>query len=299
MAAAVPVETRFRLVLNGRGEKKGEMNTLQIEKARRLRALHDAPGVFVMPNPWDATSARLLESRGFKALATSSAAAAALLGKPDNSITRDEALAHARLIANAVEIPVSADLENGFGTEPATVAETIRLAAAAGLSGGSIEDFTGDMKAPLFPVEFAAERVCAAVEAARGLGFPFVVTARAENLLHEGGGGVDESIRRLRAYEAAGADVLFAPGLKNLDDIRRVCAALKKPVNLMASIPGAGFTLRELEAAGVKRVSLAASLYRAALSGVDAAAREILEHGTFGYTSRILKGDEVKALLRG
>ncbi|MBI2510569.1 MAG: isocitrate lyase/phosphoenolpyruvate mutase family protein [Opitutae bacterium] len=274
------------------------MSTRQNDKARRFRELHEAPGAFVIPNPWDAVSARLLEARGFRALATSSAAAAALLGKADNTITRDEALAHARLIANAVDIPVAADLENGFGAEPEVVAETIRLAAAAGLVGGSIEDFTGDAAAPLFDVAFAAERVRAAVAAARSLGFPFVVTARAENLLHDGGGGVEETIRRLRAYEAAGADVLFAPGLRSLDDIRRVCAAVTKPVNLMASIPGAGFTLRDLEAAGVKRVSLAASLYRAALSGVDAAAREILEHGTFGYTGTILKGDEVKAWLR-
>ncbi len=268
------------------------------EKTVRFRELHAAPRIFVVPNPWDAVSARLLEARGFRALATSSAAAAALLGKADNSLTRDEALAHARLIANAVEIPVSADLENGFGAAPETVAETVRLAGAAGLAGGSIEDFTGDPKAPLFDVDFAAKRVAAAVAAARSLGFPFVVTARAENLLHPGHDGIDEAIRRLQAYEAAGADVLFAPGLRKLEDIRRVCAAVKKPLNLMASIPSAGFTLRDLEAAGVKRVSLAASLYRAALSGVDAAAREILEQGTFGYTSRILKGDEVKLWLR-
>lgn len=274
------------------------MSTSQADKARRFRELHAAPGLFVIPNPWDAVSARLLEARGFPALATSSAAAAALLGRRDNAITRDEALAHARLIANAVDIPVSADLENGFGSAPEQVAETIRLAAAAGLAGGSIEDFTGDLKAPLFEIEFAAKRVAAAVAAARELGFPFVVTARAENLLHAGGGGVDETIRRLQAYEAAGADVLFAPGLRDLGDIRRVCAAVRRPLNLMASIPGAGFTLRELEAAGVKRVSLAASLYRAALSGVDAAAREILDQGTFTFTGRIVTGDEVKSLLR-
>lgn len=274
------------------------MNPHQAEKARALRALHDAPGIFVIPNPWDATSARLLEARGFRALATSSAAAAALLGKADNTLTRDEALAHARLIAQAVDIPVSADLENGFGAEPATVAETIHLAAEAGLAGGSIEDSTGDAAAPLFDLDLAVERVRAAVAAAKALGFPFVVTARSENLLHDGCGGVDEAIRRLKAYEGAGADVLFAPGLRDLSDVRRVCAALTKPVNVMASIPGAGFALRDLEAAGVKRVSLAASLYRAALTGVDAAAREILEQGTFGYTSRILKGDEVKKWLR-
>jgi len=298
MRGAVSVRRHFALVSGRADAKNGAMNTRLADKVRAFRDLH-AAGIFVVPNPWDATSARLLEARGFRALATSSAAAAALLGRADNALTRDEALAHARLIANAVEIPVSADLENGFGAAPETVAETIRLAAAAGLAGGSIEDFTGDLQAPLFEVGFAAERVAAAVAAARSLDFPFVVTARAENLLHAGGGGVDETIRRLQAYEVAGADVLFAPGLRQLDDIRRVCAAVRKPVNLMASIPGAGFTLRELEAAGVRRVSLAASLYRAALSGLDAAAREVLEQGTFGYTGRILRNDDVKPLLRG
>lgn len=298
MRGAVPVRRELRLVKGGDRSDEQRMSVTPTEKAIRFRNLHAAPGIFVIPNPWDAVSARLLESRGFRALATSSAAAAALLGKADNTITRDEALAHARLIAQAVEIPVSADLENGFGAAPETVAETIRLAGASGLAGGSIEDFTGDLSAPLFDVDVATQRVAAAVEAARGLGFPFVVTARTENLLHEGHDRIDETIRRLQAYEAAGADVLFAPGLRKLEDIRRVCAAVKKPVNLMASIAGAGFVLRDLEGAGVKRVSLAASLYRAALSGVDAAAREILEQGTFGYTSGILKGDDVKAWLR-
>lgn len=275
------------------------MSTSQAAKAECLRELHAAPGIFVIPNPWDAVSARLLAARGFKALATSSAAAAALLGKADNRLTREEALAHARVIAQAVDIPVSADLENGFGAKPTTVADTIRLAAEVGLAGGSIEDFTGDAAAPLFEISFAAERVAAAVAAARALDFPFVVTARAENLLHEGHNTVDETIRRLQAYEAAGADVLFAPGLRKIEDIRRVCAAVGKPVNVMASIAGMGLGLRELEAAGVKRVSLAASLYRAALSGVDAAAREILEAGTFGYCDRILTSSDVKPWLRG
>lgn len=292
------VAAGFALVSCHSGRCHGGMSTNQAAKAQRLRELHAAPGIFVIPNPWDAVSARLLEARGFTALATSSAAAAALLGKADNRITRDEALAHARLIAEAVEIPVSADLENGFGAAPATVAETIRLVAEAGLAGGSIEDFTGDPVAPLFEIEFAAERVAAAVAAARSLGFPFAITARAENLLHDGHDSIDEAIRRLQAYEAAGADVLFAPGLRKIDDIRRVCAAVGKPVNVMAGIAGMGLGLRELEAAGVKRVSLAASLYRAALSGVDAAAREILESGTFGYCDRILKGSDVKPWLR-
>lgn len=274
------------------------MTPLLAAKAQRLRDLHAAPGLFVIANPWDAVSARLLEARGFPALATSSAAAAALLGRPDNRVTRDEALAHAAVIARAVDVPVSGDLEYGFGAEPTTVAETVRLAAEAGLAGGSIEDFTGDPRAPLFEIGFAADRVRAAVTAARGLGGPFVVTARAENLLHPGHDSIDEAIRRLQAYEAAGADVLFAPGLRRIEDIRRVCAAVRRPVNIMASIAGLGLSLRELEAAGVKRVSLAASLYRAALTATDEAAREIMEQGTFGFTGRILSGDAVKHHLR-
>ncbi|MBI2813123.1 MAG: isocitrate lyase/phosphoenolpyruvate mutase family protein [Opitutae bacterium] len=273
------------------------MNITQAEKAKRFRALHAAPGIFVIPNPWDAVSARLLVARGFTALATSSAAAAALLGKADNTITRDEALAHARLIAGVVDVPVSADLENGFGAATATVAETIRLAAGAGLAGGSIEDSSGDPVHPLYDLNLAVERVAAAGEAARSTGLGFVLTARTENLLHDVG-GLDETVRRLQAYERAGADVLFAPGLRKLEDIRAVCAAVKKPVNFMGGMKGMNFTVAELAAAGVKRISLAASLYRAALTGVDAAAREIRDQGTFTYASRILTSDEVRPLLR-
>lgn len=273
------------------------MSITQEEKARRFRALHESPGTFVIPNPWDAVSARLLEACGFRALATSSAAAAALLGKADNTITRDEALAHARLIAGAVDVPVSADLENGFGAEPTTVAETIRLAAERGLVGGSIEDSTGDPAQPLYDLSHAIERVKAAVEAARETGFSFVLTARTENLVHEVG-GVDETIRRLQAYERAGADVLFAPGLRKLEDVRQVCAAVGKPVNFMGGMSGAGFSVPELAACGVKRISLAASLYRAALTAVEAAAQEICEQGTFTYASRIMTSAAVRPLLR-
>lgn len=273
------------------------MRITQQDKARRFRALHEAPGIFVIPNPWDAASARLLETGGFTALATSSAAAAALLGKADNTITRDEALAHAHLIAGAVELPVSADLENGFGAAPAMVAETIRLAAAAGLVGGSIEDSSGDPAHPLYDLNHAVDRVAAAVAAARGLGFPFMLTARTENLVHDVG-DLDETIRRLQAYERAGADVLFAPGLRKLAEVRAVCAAVKKPVNFMGGMSGSCLTVAELAAIGVKRISLAASLYRAALTGVDAAAREIREHGTFTYASRILTSAAVRPLLR-
>jgi 2-methylisocitrate lyase-like PEP mutase family enzyme len=277
--------------------KAGRMSTSLADKARRFRLLHEAAEAFIIPNPWDGGSARLLEARGFAALATSSAACAATLGRRDYGVTREEALAHARIIAAAVDIPVSADLENGFGASPERVAETIRLAAAAGLAGGSIEDATGDDGKPLFDLGFATERVAAAVAAARSVGFPFVLTVRTENLVHDVG-GIDETIRRLQAYERAGADVLFAPGLRRIEDVRAVCAAVRKPVNFMGGITGASFSLAELAAAGVKRVSVAASLYRAALTGVDAAAREMRAGGTFTYTNRILTSDDVSPLLR-
>jgi len=269
----------------------------QSDKAQRFHALHREPGTFVIPNPWDGGSARLLEARGFRALATSSAACAAMLGRRDYGVTRDEALQHAAIIANAVDIPVSGDLENGFGASPETVAETIRLAAEAGLAGCSIEDSTGDDAKPLFDLGLATERVAAAAEAAKRGGISFVLTARAENLLH-GIGGIDEAIKRLQAYERAGADVLFSPGLRKLEDVKAVCAAVKKPVNFMGGMTGASFSIAELAAVGVKRISLAASLYRAALTGLDAAAKEITTQGTFTYTSRILTSVDVNPLLR-
>ena len=271
------------------------MTANQSAKTLRFHALHREPGIFVIPNPWDGGSARLLEARGFKDLATSSAACAATLGRRDYGVTREEALQHAALIAMSVEIPVSADLENCFGASPETAAETIRLAAEAGLAGGSIEDSTGDNTQPLFEIGLAAERVAAAAEVSRRSGF--VLTARTENLVHDAG-GLDETIRRLQAYEQAGADVLFAPGLRRLDDIRAVCAAVRKPVNFMGGITGASFPVAELAAAGVKRISLAASLYRAAMTGLDSAVKEITGQGTFTYTNRILTSADLNPLLR-
>ncbi len=273
------------------------MTPRQSDQARQFRALHAAHGTFVIPNPWDAGSARLLEARGFQALATSSAACAAMLGRPDNGVSREEALAHARTIAQAVAVPVSGDLENGFGAAPEAVAETIRLAAEVGLVGGSIEDFTGDPARPLYDLSHAVERIAAAAEAARSVGFPFVLTARTENLVNDVG-DLDETIRRLQAYERAGADVLFAPGLRDLASVRAVCAALRQPVNFMGGMSGASFSVAELAAAGVKRISVAASLYRAALTGVDQAAKEMLEHGTFTYANRILSSADVAPFLR-
>jgi 2-methylisocitrate lyase-like PEP mutase family enzyme len=249
-------------------------------KAESFRALHHGPAPFVMPNPWDAGSARMLASLGFQALATSSGACAGTLGRRDGRVTRDEALAHARAILQAVELPVSADLEKCFGDSPAAAAETIRLAAEIGLAGGSIEDATGSPDKPLFDFNQAVERVAAAAQAARANGF--VLTARAENFLR-GRPDLDDTIVRLQAFEKAGADVLFAPGLPDLGAVRTVCAALSKPVSFMAGIRGKSFSVAELQAAGVRRISLATSLYRAAMSGLIDAAREVRERGTFAY----------------
>ena len=255
----------------------------QIEKANRFRELHDRPGVFVIPNPWDVGSARILAGLGFQALATSSGASAvSAYGRRDGQVTRDEALAQAHLIVSATDLPVSADLEKGFGDAPEIVAETIRRAGQAGLVGCTIEDATGNPDRPLYDETFAVERIAAAAEAARSLAFPFTLTARAHNLLFAAP-SLDDTIRRLRAFEQAGADVLFAPGLSDLDAVRRVCQAVSKPVNFMVGIKGKSFSVSELAAAGVKRISLATSLYRAAMTAFIAAATEVKETGHFGF----------------
>ncbi|MEK8029898.1 isocitrate lyase/phosphoenolpyruvate mutase family protein [Ideonella sp. DXS29W] len=258
--------------------------TTVADKAALFRQLHARSGVFVMPNPWDAGSAKLLAGLGFEALATSSAASAMSMGRTDYQLTLDDALAHARAIVEATDLPVSADLENGFGHAPEVVAQTIRLAGEVGLAGGSIEDASQQAGEPIYPLSQAAERVAAAVEAARSMGRPFTLTARAENFLN-GRPDLDDTIRRLQAFEAAGADVLFAPGLPSLDAVKTVCSAVAKPVSFMVGIPGKSFSVAELEAAGVKRISLATSLYRAAMNGLKAAAEEIRRDGTFGYLS--------------
>jgi 2-methylisocitrate lyase-like PEP mutase family enzyme len=273
------------------------MTTSQNDKATRFRALHQGPGAFVIPNPWDAGSARILAGLGFQALATSSGASAGVLGKRDGKVTREEAMAHARAIVAATELPVSADLEKGFGDAPEAAAETIRLAAQAGLVGGSIEDATGAQDKPLYDIAHATERVAAAVQAARALPFPFTVTARAENFLR-GNPNLDDTIKRLQAFERAGADVLFAPGLPDLAAVRAVCAAVSKPFNFMVGIKGKSFTVAELAAAGVKRISLATSLYRAAMSGLLDAAREIKDKGTFGYLDRSISTPELNGFMQ-
>jgi 2-methylisocitrate lyase-like PEP mutase family enzyme len=267
----------------------------QEEKAARFRQLHQGPGAFVIPNPWDAGSARILAGLGFQALATSSGACAGVLGRRDGKVTRDEALAHAKAIVMATELPVSADLEKGFGDAPADAAKTIRLAGEIGLAGGSIEDASGNKDKPLFDFTHAVERVAAAAEAARG---SLVLTARTENFLR-GNPDLEDTIRRLQAFEKAGADVLMAPGLPDLAAVRAVCAALKKPVNFMAGIKGKSFSVAELEAAGVRRISLATSLYRAAMTGLVDAAREVKEKGSFGYLERGLTTPELNNFMQG
>lgn len=273
------------------------MPSTQLAKALLFKALHDSPGTFVIANPWDAGSARALAGLGFLALATSSGASAGTLGRRDGQVTRDEALAHARAIVEATAIPVSADLEKCFADAPADAAETIRLAAATGLVGCSIEDATGDSAKPIFDFDYAVKRVAAAAHIAHSLPFPFTLTARTENYLH-GKDDLGDTIARLQAFERAGADVLFAPGLPDLDAVRAVCAAVTKPVNFMVAIRGKSFSIPELQAAGVKRISLASSLYRAAMTGLVSAAREIQTQGTFGYLDTSLTTSEWNSLLQ-
>ena len=270
----------------------------QHEKGTRLRALHQAAGVFVIANAWDGGSARILSGLGFRALATSSGACAATLGRVDGKVTRDEALTHARHIVAATDNPVSADLEKGFGDSPRVVAETVRLAADVGLVGCSIEDATGSPDRPLYDLNLAVERIAAAVEAARGLPFPFTLTARSENYLR-GNPDLDDTVRRLQAFEKAGADVLFAPALPDLAAVRTVCESLTQPVNFMVAIKGKSFSVAELAAAGVRRISLATSLYRSAMSGLVTAAREVKDAGTFGFLDGAIPTAELNKFLQG
>jgi 2-methylisocitrate lyase-like PEP mutase family enzyme len=266
----------------------------QAEKAARFRELHTAPGAFVLPNPWDAGSARILAAQGFAALATTSAGLAFTLGQRDGTATKAETLANAAAIVAATPLPVSADLENGFGHAPEDCAATLRDAATVGLVGGSIEDASGDSARPIYDFAHAVERVAAAAEAARGL--PFILTARAENFLH-GRPDLDDTIRRLQAFSAAGAEVLYAPGLTQLEDIRTLCAAVDKPVNVVMGLVGHPFTVAELAEAGVKRISLGGSLARAMLGFVARTGREILAEGHFNYARDAMSGAEVEALM--
>lgn len=258
----------------------------QHERAAAFQSLHQRAGSFVIANVWDAGSARIIAGLGFEALATSSGASANTLGRLDGNVTIDEALAQIRSIAGATSLPLSGDLEKGFGDSPEAMAKTIRLAAEAGLVGGSIEDASGNSAKPLYDFTLAVERVAAAVSAARALPFPFTLTARCENFLR-GNPSIDDTIKRLQAYEKAGADVLFAPLLPDLATVKAVCDSVSKPVNFMIGVPGKSFSRAELEAAGVRRISLATSLYGAAMSGLISAATEIREHGTFTYVESL------------
>ena len=269
----------------------------QTEKGQLFATLHAGPGALVMPNAWDAGSAKLLGGLGFRALATSSGAAANTLGRRDGQVTRAEALAQARGMVEATDLPVSADLEKGFGDAPERVAETIRLASEAGLVGGSIEDATGDAARPLFDLGQAVERVAAAVEAARALPFRFTLTARTENYLR-GRPDLDDTLRRLQAFEQAGADVLFAPGLPDLEAVRAVVAAVSRPVSFMAGMRGKSFTVAALEAAGVRRISLATALYRAAMTGLLEAAREVQAKGSFEFLERTVTTPDLLGLMQ-
>ena len=275
------------------------MGISQSEKAKQFRALHDWPAGFVIPNPWDAGSARMLESLRFEALATTSAGLAFSLGRRDGEglVSREEVLTHIRAIVGASDLPVAGDLENGFGDDTKTVAETIRLVAEAGLVGGSIEDATGDSAKPIYDFNHAVERVAVAVEAANTLPFPFTLTGRAENFLHDRP-DLDDTIRRLQAFAKVGAHVVYAPGLRNLDEVKTVCEAVAPtPVNALVSAGGP--TAAEFAAAGVRRVSLGSGLARMAYSAFYSAAKEIREHGTFNFAKGGLTFSELNAFMLG
>ena len=272
----------------------------QSARAEAFRTLHERPGIFAIPNPWDAGSARILATLGFEALATTSAGFAFSVGRPDaeGAIGREEALANARAIVDATPLPVSADLENGFGDDPDVCAETILLAAAAGLVGGSIEDATGRAGNPIYAYDLSVRRVKAAVKAARSLPFPFVLTARAENLI-SGRPDLPDTIRRLEAFAEAGADVLYAPGLKTREEIEAVVRAVApKPLNVVMGLSGPSFSLDALARLGVKRVSLGSSLARAAYGAFLQAAREVKEEGTFDFARTAVPYAEINAMFK-
>ncbi|HEX3748762.1 MAG TPA: isocitrate lyase/phosphoenolpyruvate mutase family protein [Bryobacteraceae bacterium] len=270
----------------------------QAEKGLAFGALHLRPRAFIIPNPWDTGTARLLAHLGFEALATTSMGFAFSTGRCDNSVGRADTMEHIQNIARATHLPVSADLENGFDDSPDAVAETIVLAATAGAVGGSIEDATGRPGDPIYEKEFAAERIRAAAEAARALPFTFTLTARAENYLH-GRPDLKDTIARLQAYRQAGADVLYAPGLTSKDDIAAVVGAVDRPVNALMGLQGARLSLDELSALGVRRVSVGSALCRTALAAFLRAAREMLEHGTFTFANDAARPRDLNAIFSG
>jgi 2-methylisocitrate lyase-like PEP mutase family enzyme len=264
----------------------------QSEKGHTFRALHERKRAFIIPNPWDAGTARLLEHLGIESVATTSAGYAFSVGKPDNAVGRAETLAHVAAIAAATNLPVSADLENGFGDSPTVVAETIALAAEAGVAGGSIEDVSGKR---IYEIEHAADRIRAAVEVVRNLSFPFTLTARAENYL-AGRPDLNDTIQRLQAYQEAGANVLYAPGLTSKADIASVVRSVDRPVNVIMGLQGIRMSLAELSEVGVRRVSVGSALSRGALGAFLRAAREMREFGTFGFAEQAVSYREISTM---
>jgi 2-methylisocitrate lyase-like PEP mutase family enzyme len=269
----------------------------QMEKAHAFRALHERDKAFIIPNPWDIGTARMLSSLGFEALATTSAGFAFSRGRPDYGVDRNEMLAHLAAMVAATSLPVSADLENGFGDEPEVAAETIKLAAIAGVVGGSIEDATSRTSEPIYDFAQAVDRVRAAAEAAHNLSFPFTLTARCENYL-VGRADLRDTIERLQAYQEAGADVLYAPGIRSKEDIAAVVGSVDRPVNVLMGLEGIRLNLAELSQLGVKRVSVGSALSRAALGAFLGAANEMREHGTFNFVDGAASSAQIGALLK-
>ena len=271
----------------------------QAERARLFRALHERPGIFIMPNPWDAGTAKLFASLGFEALATTSLGLANACGRVDGTlaISREELIANCRQIASATELPVNADLENGYAEDPGEAASIIGLAADAGVVGGSMEDASGNPARPIYDFNLAVERVAAAAEVARALPFPFTLTARAENYLH-GRRDLDDTIRRLQAFAAAGADVLYAPGLRDLETIRQVVAAVPKPLNVVMSAADPDITARQLAGVGVKRISVGGALSRLAFAAVRDAAVAMRDAGTFQWMRDTVPSKDLKAIFQ-
>jgi len=268
----------------------------QFEKATKLKALHEGTETFFIPNPWDAGSAKLFAGMGFEALTTTSAGLAWVIGRQDGGVTREQSLANAKMIVEAVDLPVAADLENGFGDRPEDAARTIRDAAAIGLVGGSIEDYSNDPARLIYDFNLSVERVAAAAEAAHGLGFPFQFVARNENWIH-GINDLDDTIRRLQAYEKAGADVLFPPGLRTLDDIRTVCQSLTKPVSIVIGPGDLKHSIADLAACGVRRVSLGGAIARTAYTAARDAAEEMLGQGTMTFIRGAMTTAELNAVM--
>jgi 2-methylisocitrate lyase-like PEP mutase family enzyme len=270
----------------------------QIDKAAGFRALHERPGAFIIPNPWDAGTAKLLAALGFEALATTSFGLANMLGHARGNVTRDDIIANCRDIVAATDLPVNVDLENGFAHPPEEAAEAIRLAAEAGAAGGSIEDFSGDRANPIYDFDLAVARVRAAAEMAHSLPVPFLLTARAENLIR-GRADLPDTIRRLQAFEAAGADVLYAPGLRTLAEVREVVAAVKRPLNVVSGWIDPDLTAAQLAEAGVKRISVGGALSRFALAAFVDAARAMRADGSFAWMRKMMKIGELQQLLAG